>query len=112
MLPGAFPGQVAQKMLEIFRGAVALIDEIDWVWSLTSLVGVVIPFPRCQLVPAWLPIKVMHPLKSELHWPCGPVRALDLAEATAPQQFEDRIRTMWKRKGSNVRRNSQLHYMV
>eukprot|EP00434_Breviolum_minutum_P017348 symbB.v1.2.015315.t1/scaffold1138.1/size205980/14 len=47
--------QVAQKMLEIFRGAVALIDEIDW---------------------------VMHPLKSELHWPCGPVRPLDLAEAT------------------------------
>ena len=28
--------QVAQKMLEIFRGAVALIDEIDWVWSLVS----------------------------------------------------------------------------
>ena len=27
--------------------------------------------------------KVMHPLKSELHWPCGPVRALDMAEATA-----------------------------
>ena len=26
--------QVAQKMLEIFRGAVALIDEIDWVRSL------------------------------------------------------------------------------
>ena len=23
--------EVAQKMLEIFRGAVALIDEIDWV---------------------------------------------------------------------------------
>ncbi|CAE7945046.1 unnamed protein product [Symbiodinium sp. KB8] len=31
-------------MLELFRGATALIDEIDW---------------------------VMHPLKSELHWPCG-----------------------------------------
>ena len=27
--------------------------------------------------------EVMHPLKSELHWPCGPVRPLDLAEATA-----------------------------
>ena len=31
-------------------------------------------------------LEVMHPLKSELHWPCGPVRPLDLAEATAPLQ--------------------------
>lgn len=64
-------------MLEIFRGAVALIDEIDWVKCSV--------FP-IELLPSphrFIMSKVMHPLKSELHWPCGPVRPLDLAEATA-----------------------------
>ena len=43
-------------------------------------------------------LEVMHPLKSELHWPCGPVRPLDLAEATAPLQHCCSIGTAWAKR--------------
>eukprot|EP00439_Symbiodinium_sp_Y106_P034835 s424_g4.t1 len=68
--------QNARKMLELFRGATALIDEIDW---------------------------VMHPLKSELHWPCGPVRALDMAEATETHPHQSRAEATCPESGSRWR---------
>ena len=105
--------QVAQKMLEIFRGAVALIDEIDWVRSLVYTHSVslshIISYMLniCYYIHTmimlhsdnarWLfSLEVMHPLKSELHWPCGPVRPLDLAEATAPLQHWYSMGKAWK----------------
>ena len=59
--------RIVREALSVLHGSVVLVDEIDW---------------------------VMHPLKSELHWPCGPVRPLDLAEATVTSEPGLRWRIM------------------